>query len=151
MLGYEEKQIESARTLGIISVCLFIIPLAGIILGILAIVKAKPYTKKHKKADTAAGLGWIGITLSVIVWVSFSALSIYSYNTNKQQQLEQQQQLQQQQEARQQQQEARQQQQSCIDEAHTKWDSIIALTSGNTGNALFQYDLQQAINSCTGN
>ena len=144
MASHEQKQIESARTLGIISVCLFIIPLAGIILGILAIVKAKPYIKNHKKADTAAGLGWIGITLSVIVWVSFSALSIYSYNTNKQQQLEQQQKLQQQQEAL-------QQQQSCINAAHTKWDSIIALTSGNTGNALFQYDLQQAINSCTGN
>jgi len=144
MTNHAEKKIESARTLGIISVCLFIIPLAGIILGILAIVKAKPYTKNHKKADTAARLGWIGITLSVIVWICLSALSIYTYNTNKQRQLEQQQVLQQQQEAL-------QQQQSCINAAHTKWDSIIALTSGNTGNALFQYDLQQAINNCTGN
>ena len=102
MASHDQKQIESARTLGILSICLCFIPIAGIILGILSINKANPYIKKKTKAQDARRLGELGLGLSIFVFVIsmvFGYSAIRAYEQQIKAQAEQVQQAQQAQEA----------------------------------------------------
>jgi hypothetical protein len=73
--AFDTSKESNARILGIFSVIFSIVPIVGLILGIIATQKGR-----RGVSSFAIKAGWIGIGLSVIFAISFG---LYKYNTQQ--------------------------------------------------------------------